>query len=79
VKRRRWTGLAARAATGIAVIAMLGGRAVAQCAMCGSATPYAGTSAGRTAAAFAAAALVLLVPVLGMLAALVGYVWRHRH
>jgi hypothetical protein len=62
----------------VAVFAIVG-RAAGQCAMCGSATPYAGASAGHTAATFAIAALVLLVPVLAMLATFVTYVWRHRH
>lgn len=78
MSRRRWQRAALVAMT-IGAWSAIAGRAAAQCAMCGSATPYAGTSAERTAATFATAALVLLVPVLGMLASLVAYVWRHRH
>jgi len=66
-------------ATASAAVLTIVGRAAGQCAMCGSATPYAGASAGHTAATFAIAALVLLVPVLAMLTTLVTYVWRHRH
>ena len=50
----------------------------AQCAMCGSGTPYAGTSPARAYATFIAAALVLLVPVGGFVAALAAYAWKHR-
>jgi len=50
--------------------------AEAQCAMCGAAAPYAGSSPERTAAGFAVASLVLLVPVFALLTALILYLWR---
>ena len=71
--RRRAVGRAAAVA-----VLVFAGEAVAQCAMCGSATPYAGSSPGRAYATFAVAALVLLVPVFGMLGTLAAYLWKHR-
>jgi len=61
-----------------ALLVLLGAApgAQAQCAMCGSATPYAGSSPERVAAGFVVAALVLLVPVFALLAALAVYLWR---
>ncbi len=50
----------------------------AQCAMCGSAAPYAGARPGHVYAGLAAGALVLLVPVLVLLGALAFWVWRQR-
>jgi hypothetical protein len=53
-------------------------RAVAQCALCGSGTPYAGRSPGQAYATLAAAALVLLVPVLGLIVALATVLRKYR-
>jgi hypothetical protein len=52
--------------------------AAAQCALCGSATPYAGTTPRGAYETFLVAALVLLVPVMGIVAAFAGYLWKHR-
>jgi hypothetical protein len=46
--------------------------------MCGSGTPYAGTSPRQAFMTLAVAALVLLVPVLGLLAALARLLWKYR-
>lgn len=52
----------------------------AQCVMCGKNAEFAADGEpGRAYATLAAAALVLLVPVLSMLAGFAAYVWKHRH
>ena len=54
-------------------------RVAAQCPMCGSATAYAGSSAKQAYATFSSAALVLLVPVVLLMGAVGGLLWKHRH
>jgi hypothetical protein len=58
---------------------LLAERVAAQCAMCGQATGYAGTSPRQAYMTFLQAALVLLVPAIGMLGGAALLLWRHRH
>lgn len=67
------------AGVGLAVVLLAAERVAAQCALCGSATPYASDDPSRAFRTFLAAALVLLVPVGGICAALGVYMRRHRH
>jgi len=68
----------ARLATGCILWVVAATPAAAQCALCGSGTPYAGSSPGQAYATLAAAALVLLVPVLGLLLALATVLRKYR-
>ena len=61
------------------VVAIVAEHAAAQCAMCGQATGYAGTSPRQAYMTFLRAALVLLVPALGLLGGAALLLWRHRH
>jgi len=61
------------------VVAIVAERVAAQCAMCGQATGYAGTSPRQAYMTFLQAALVLLVPAIGMLGGAALLLWRHRH
>jgi len=54
-------------------------RVAAQCAMCGQATGYAGTSPRQAYMTFLQAALVLLVPAICMLGGVALLLWRHRN
>jgi len=58
---------------------LLATRVAAQCAMCGQATGYAGTSPRQAYMTFLQAALVLLVPAMLMLGGVAMLLWRHRH
>ena len=76
---RRGGGVLAAALLLFGVHSGLAARAVAQCAMCGQATAYAGSSPSRAYATFAGAALVLLVPVLLIMAGFGTLLWKHRN
>jgi len=60
------------------ILSLVASGAVAQCALCGSGTPYSGSSPSQAYATMAAAALVLLVPVLGLIVALATVLRRYR-
>jgi hypothetical protein len=53
-------------------------RVEAQCALCGQATPYAGSTPQRAAQTFVTAALVLLVPVAIATLGIGRTLWRRR-
>lgn len=78
---KRWRVLSRASAVALAFSfpVALAGECIAQCVMCGSGTPYAGSSPQRTAIALAAAALVLLVPALLVLAGAARYLWKMRN
>ena len=68
------------AGVAVALTLLLAGPAgvAAQCALCGQATRYAGTSPERALASLLAGTIVLLLPPVSVAVCLGRFLWKHR-